>query len=186
MTKSPAKQKAFTLLELLVVMAILALLTGLGIRTFGSVQAKARDNKRKQDLQSIGKALELYYNDVGHYPYASGGQILGCGENGVEACEWGDVWLNETDDTLYMSKMPQDPGGNEYFYLADAGGTFYRLFAYLENTEDADVVLNTDGEPAYYSGTSCRIIDTVLTTNTCNYIIMSTNLTETPTVVDSY
>lgn len=181
-----SKQKAFTLLELLVVMAILALLTGLGIRTFGSVQAKARDSKRKQDMQNIGKALELYYNDYGHYPQASGGQILGCGENGANACEWGDIWQNETKQTLYMSKMPQDPGGNQYFYLADAQGQTYRLFGYLENTEDDDVVKNTDGDPAYYSGTYCRIIDTVLNSNTCNYVTMSTNLTTTPAVVDSY
>ncbi|MBU1033398.1 type II secretion system GspH family protein [Patescibacteria group bacterium] len=179
-------QKAFTLLELLVVMAILALLVGLGLRTFGSVQQKSRDSKRKEDLQSISKTLELYYNDFKHYPYASGGKILGCGENSTEACEWGDVWQNTSNQTLYMSKMPRDPGGNQYFYLADAGGTSYRLFSYLENTEDESVVLNEDNEPAYYGGTYCRIIDTVLTASTCNYIIMSTNIIDAPTVVDSY
>lgn len=181
-----SKQKAFTLLELLVVMAIMALLVGLGLRTFGSVQQKSRDGRRKQDVQSITKALELYYNDFKHYPYGSSGQIMGCGENATEACVWGDVWQNSSDQTLYMSKLPMDPGGSQYFYLSDSQGQTFRIFAYLENTEDESVVKNTDGEPAYYSGTYCRIIDTVLTANTCNYTVMSTNLTTTPNVVDSY
>lgn len=180
------KQKAFTLLELLVVIAILGLLVGLGLRTFGSVQQKARDGRRKQDIQSISKSLEIYYNDFKHYPYASNGRIMGCGENAAEECIWGDVWQNSSDQTLYMSKLPQDPGGSQYFYLSDSQGQTYRIFAYLENTEDEGVVLNIDGNPAYYSGTYCRIIDTVLSVNTCNYTIMSTNLTTTPDVVDSY
>jgi len=180
------KQKGFTLLELLVVMAIMALLAGLGLRTFGSVQQKSRDGRRKQDLQSISKALEIYYNDFKHYPYASGGKIMGCGENATEECVWGDVWQNSNDLTLYMSKLPQDPGGSQYFYLADAQGQTYRLFAYLENTEDEAIAKNQDGEAAYYSGTYCRIIDTVLSVNTCNYTVMSTNLTTTPNIVDSY
>ena len=182
--KSP--QRAFTLLELLVVMAILALLVALGLRTFGSVQQKSRDNKRRQDLLSISKALELYYNDFRRYPESLDGKIMGCGAGAIEECVWGDVWQDSDKEMLYMSKIPQDPGGNQYFYLAEADGTAYQLFAYLENTEDSSVVLNEAGVPAYYSGTSCRTIDTVLLVNTCNYIIMSSNLTTGPAVVDSY
>lgn len=182
----PTKQKAFTLLELLVVMAILALLVGLGLRTFGSVQQKSRDNKRKQDLQSITKALELYYNDFKRYPYSMDGKIMGCGSEALASCAWGDVWRNETNDTLYMSKTPQDPGGGQYYYLSDEEGLGYMLFAYLENSEDAEIVRNESDAPAYYGDTYCRIIDTVLSVNTCNYLIMSSNLVEEPAVVDSY
>lgn len=179
------KQKAFTLLELLVVMAIMALLVGLGLRTFGSVQQKSRDGRRKQDLQNIAKALELYYNDLRHYPYGSGGKIMGCGENAAEQCDWGSVWQNTTDQTLYMTTMPADPGGSKYFYLSDAQGETYRLFAYLENTEDDDVAHNQSGDPAYYSGTYCRVTGVSLIANTCNYVLMSTNLSTKPNVVNS-
>jgi len=181
-----SSQKAFTLLELLVVMAIMAILTVLGLRSFGSVQQKSRDSRSKQDMQSISKALELYYNDFKHYPYYAECKIMGCGVSASSVCQWGDVWQNESDQTLYMSKLPVDLDGNQYYYLADAQGKSFSLFAYLENTKDADVVKNASGEAAYYSGTACRIIDGTLTPNTCNYVVMSSNLITTPAVVDSY
>lgn len=184
--KNKSRQNAFTLLELLVVMAIIGLLVGLGLRTFGSIQQKSRDSRRKQDIQSIVKALELYYNDFKHYPYSFNGQIMACGNNAAQACVWGDVWQNSNDQTLYMSKLPIDPGANQYFYLSDSQGQTFSIFAYLENTEDSDVVKNTNGDAAYYSATYCRIINSVPTINTCNYIVMSTNLTLTPNIVDNY
>lgn len=177
-------QKAFTLLELLVVMAIMAILTVIGIRSFGTIQQKSRDSRRKQDMQNISKALELYYNDYKHYPYSSSGLIEGCGAGAIQACAWGDTWQNTSNQTLYMSELPADVGGNQYFYLADAQGKNFSIFTYLENTEDNDVVKNVDGEPAYYSGTSCRIINGSLVTNSCNYVVMSSNIITTPAVVD--
>lgn len=181
--KKRSNQKAFTLLELLVAMAIMALLVGLGLRTFGSVQQKSRDGRRKQDVQSIVKALEMYYNDFKHYPYSSNGQIMGCGENATKACVWGEVWQNSSDQNLYMSKLPTDPGGSQYFYLSDSGGQTFRIFTYLENTEDENAVKNEDGDSAYYSGTYCRLINNVLAADSCNYVIMSANLATTPDVV---
>ncbi len=181
-----SKQKAFTLLELLVVIAILALLVGLGLRTFGSVQQKSRDSRRKQDLQNISKAMELYYNDFKHYPFSSNGKIMGCGTDSLELCNWGDPWKNSVNQTLYMSELPQDFTGSQYYYLTDEYGTSYSFFAHLENEEDSNVVLNVSGEPAYYSGTYCLVIDTVLSASTCNYVVMSTNVITTPEIVDSY
>lgn len=178
--------RGFTLLELLVVMAILALLAGLGLRMFGTVQQKSRDTRRKQELQSITKALEAYHNDFKRYPSSMDGRIMGCGAGATEACAWGGVWQNTANETLYMSELPQDPGGNQYYYLSDAQGLSYSLFAYLENSEDASIVLNDNAEPAYYANTYCRFIDSVMTASTCNYIVRSSNAIDNPIVVDSY
>ncbi len=179
-------QKAFTLLELLVVIAILALLAGLGLRVFGTVQQKSRDTRRKQELQSISKSLEAYYNDFKRYPYSDDGRIVGCGANAAEPCTWGGIWQNSTNQTLYMGELPTDPSSNRYFYLADSQGLSYSIFTYLENREDALAVVNQDGNPAYYANTYCRIIDGVLTASTCNYVVRSTNAANDLNVVDSY
>lgn len=179
-----SNQLAFTLLELLVVMAIVGILTVLGIRSFGSVQQKSRDSRRKQDMQNIGKVLEVYYNDFNHYPYSSGGSMMGCEVGAIQACSWGNIWQNFSNQTLYMSELPVDPSGNQYFYLADAEGMSFSIFTYLENTDDASVVKNIDGDPAFYSGTACKVANGVLADNSCNYVVMSSNMTTTPAVVD--
>ena len=62
------KIKGFTLLELLVVIAIIGLLSTLAVVALGNARMKARDAKRISDLKQVSAALELYYDDNGHYP----------------------------------------------------------------------------------------------------------------------
>jgi len=182
--RKKSNTSAFTLLELLVAMAIMAILTVIGLRSFGSVQQKSRDSRRKQDIQSISKALEIYYNDFKHYPDSSEGRISGCGVDASQPCTWGEPWQNSTDQTLYMTKLPADPSLNQYFYSSVDEGQGFRLFAYLENSEDADVVKDAEENAVFYSGTSCRVSSGVLTTDSCNYVIMSLNVVSTPEVVE--
>lgn len=177
---------AFTILELLVAMAIISILIAMGLRVFGTVQEKARDNRRKQDLQSITKALEMYYNDLGRYPLSStpDGFILGCGVDAQQGCAWGGVFRNNTNGTLYMGEIPQDPSvGTRYFYQAVDDGAGFYLFAHLENEEDREVALNTGGEPSTFLNTSCIQQSDLWTADSCNYVIMSSNLTDLPAVV---
>jgi prepilin-type N-terminal cleavage/methylation domain-containing protein len=172
------KQSAFTLLELLIVMIILALLSGLGLMAFGTIQQKSRDSRRKQDLSSISKALETYYNDNEAYPSSSVGVIEGCGVGASEACTWGEVW--ETDDgALYMTALPQDPVTSQNYYYYQVDDNSYYLFAHLENELDSDAAVDGDGDPSFYSGVySCGTAGLG-----CNYIIMSTNLVSKPAVI---
>lgn len=175
MQKLPTnKQRAFTLLELLIVMVILALLAGLGLMSFGTIQMKSRDSRRKQDLANVSKALETYYNDYGEYPASVDGLIAGCGTGGAENCSWGSPWTDDKS-TLYMSALPRDPVGNQnYFYHRINNG--YYLFARLENELDGDVATDA-GSPSYYDGYFCDGGSLG-----CNYLIMSTNLSAKPAI----
>jgi type II secretory pathway pseudopilin PulG len=63
-------KKAFTLMEILIFIALIALLaTALltSLNPFSQIQ-KAWDAKRKKDLEVLNKAFEDYYNDKGCYP----------------------------------------------------------------------------------------------------------------------
>jgi prepilin-type N-terminal cleavage/methylation domain-containing protein len=67
---------AFTLLEMLVVIGIIAILMGMGAISYSTSQKKARDAKRKDDLKTIQNALEQYYSICGYqYPTPSSGKF---------------------------------------------------------------------------------------------------------------
>ena len=56
-------RKSFTLIELLIVIAIIAVLAATIIAATGSARKQARDARRTQDLDALKQALELYYDD---------------------------------------------------------------------------------------------------------------------------
>lgn len=61
--------KGFTLLELLVVVAIIGLLATIAVVSLQQARAKARDAKRLANADQIVKALELYYDENEEYPF---------------------------------------------------------------------------------------------------------------------
>lgn len=61
-------QSGFTIIELLIVIAIIAILAGLVLNNFQGAQAKARDTQRVTDINNIHTKLEEYYNDNNGYP----------------------------------------------------------------------------------------------------------------------
>lgn len=140
------KNNGFTLLELIVVMAILAIITTALWGNFFSALYKGRDSRRKQDLESITRALELYYNDNRAYPTA--------------LPSLGTPFTNPTNSSVvYMEKLPLDPASSGlYCYNSDSKS--YKLFANIENTQDPKALVT----PAQCNG------------HDFNYIITSSNV----------
>ena len=64
--------RGFTIIELIVVIAILAVLVTITIVSYSGAQGRARDADRRVDIANLVKALEMYYDDNGTYPTASG------------------------------------------------------------------------------------------------------------------
>lgn len=71
------KQKGFTVVELLVVIAVIGILATLTLVGYQSVQAKARDTERKTEVSAIADAIKLYRLKYGND--IEGGS--GCGGN---------------------------------------------------------------------------------------------------------
>jgi len=69
---SEKTSRGFTLIELLIAVAIVGIVTGIGLRVLPSGQTKGRDAQRKQDLQNLKVSLELYFQENGSYPGVSG------------------------------------------------------------------------------------------------------------------
>lgn len=62
------KTFGFTLIEILVVIAIIGILASVVLVGLNEARAKARDSERVQTLRAFKTALELYYADYGKYP----------------------------------------------------------------------------------------------------------------------
>lgn len=61
------KQRAFTMIELLVSATIIILLTAAGLVSFSQAAISSRNAKRKADLETIRQALTLYKQDNSYY-----------------------------------------------------------------------------------------------------------------------
>lgn len=104
------QQKAFTLIEVMVVVVILAILAAIIVPQVLSRPDQARQVAAKQDILSIESALELYKLDNGSYPST---------EQGIAALiskPSGDPTPTNWNGPYLKGGIPKDPWGNTYQY----------------------------------------------------------------------
>ena len=121
-------QKGFTLIELLVVIAIIGLLASVVLLALNSARQKSRDAKRVADIRQLASAMELYFNDNGTYPTASGGTLC---STGTSACSGGAAIGGVALTPTYIGQVPTAPipadtpctgAQNTYTWLGNANG----------------------------------------------------------------
>ena len=66
--RKKAGQKGFTLIELMIVVAIIGILAAIAIPQFASYRAKAFDKAAQSDLRNFKTAMEASYADDQNYP----------------------------------------------------------------------------------------------------------------------
>ena len=114
MEKIVKGRRGFTLIEIMVVIAILALLAALvGPKIIGrSDDAKIADTKVQ--IRNLETALKLYKLDSGTYPSTEQGLMALVAKPTV-----GQIPKNyRAEGYLESKKIPKDPWGNDYLYLA--------------------------------------------------------------------
>jgi len=109
--------RGFTLVELMVVVAIIGMLAAAVTVSVMGQSYDARVTRVKSDMDSIKKALKLYKLAVGRYPR----ELSGLWEQPSEARKWKGPYLEEYP--------PLDPWGNEYQY-SYRGGNDFEIISY--------------------------------------------------------
>lgn len=138
----PAK-RGFTLVEILIVVAIIATLASVALVGLGPVQRNGRDTRRVSDLRQVQNGVELYYAKCGYYPGAAQSSSDCSGFS--QASGWTGLSSALTGSTLGISKVPNDPRAGANYDYGSTSGTSYVLGATLENAGSVQLRDDIDG-----------------------------------------
>lgn len=109
-------QAGFTLIEILVVMAIIGMLAVMVAPNIFNQQAGAQRDAALSQISTLEAALDTYRLDVGEYPDS----LQGLMENESDSAAWNGPYLRRA--------VPQDPWGNDYVY--ESSGRSFTLVSY--------------------------------------------------------
>jgi general secretion pathway protein G len=113
--------RGFTLLELLVVVAIIGLLVGYVAPRYFSQVGKSEVTAVRAQIDALEKALDTYRLDTGRYPSTEQG-LNALMAQPPDAPKWTGPYLRKA--------VPLDPWGNPYRYKSPAERGDYEIVSY--------------------------------------------------------
>ena len=118
----------FTILEVLIVLAVFGLLATLAVLSLNSARARVRDAQRLSDVSTVRAALSQYWLEKATYP-ASGGVNLGQPGTNTEGFSGaGFVKHDDAQAPIYLNRLPTGPKSGEYYrYRGGANGYSIRF-----------------------------------------------------------
>jgi prepilin-type N-terminal cleavage/methylation domain-containing protein len=132
----------FTLIELLIVIALIGLFASLVLVSTGFSRAAARDAKRLADASQLQKALNLRFLDKGDYPRSP---PLGP-PTWIDSCNEPENWIPKLVQEKYIGFLPVDPiNSNNICYRYRGQGENFKLAVFIEYAQKRAQFSETDG-----------------------------------------
>jgi prepilin-type N-terminal cleavage/methylation domain-containing protein len=112
---------AFTLVELLIVIAIIAILASLVLAAAGGVQKKGARSRAEGEIAALGAALESFKADNGDYPTNSSTNSSSCLVTNLMPTNGGKVYYEFKTKWIDSYRNYLDPFGYSYNYIYTNG-----------------------------------------------------------------
>ena len=158
-------------MEILLVVGIIAILAGIVIVAINPARqiGAARDSERKQMVDTINKAVSLFYIDKGYYPASTTDNSTALSGTSLEICDTGVNTFPASGVTCtsllnlselvpaYISAIPKDPSGGvgdttygTGYYMAKNTGN--NMFIEARQSQLSDITIgSTDGVTRNYT-----------------------------------
>lgn len=143
-------QRGFTLVELLIVMAIIAVLVGITIAGLGYAMRRSRNIARMSAMENLDRAIAAYYSDELEYPIAT---------EGVADLVDGETPILDP----YLEGSWETPAGTQIYYNVDSEQIYYTFCVNQEETGTSTDTYNCTGNsigrsgfPASANGVDCE------------------------------
>ncbi len=127
------KDKGFTLIEMLVVVAVIGLLASLILVGLSGFRTRGRDTRRIADMKEVQNGLEIYYMKNGEYPTAT---------NWIE--------LEDALKNVGINQIPNDPTPTKTYYYGSDGQS-YVIGVEIEDQDSNKAMLDKDVDGTIYN-----------------------------------